>query len=276
MFRAIRRTATFAIAVLLVANLASAQITIRLRRDFVETYKNRITIEATFTVDRAHEKPNTPSKDGDLHIAGRAPEIKLPTVAEIMNAKDHGDAVDAIHDAETTGTPIAISGAWRIWAEHAGSDDQIQGKALQPFTTTNPDHVFEVHPVSTVGTIDTLPSLKPIQGFKYKDAEQAFFVYEQVRLDMHVTPTTVTLHTTGAGYNYVKFILELEEDPTFEVADGMFVRASVLDLEGELLARHRRMAFVAGSAPLQRIRTMRKGDQMSVIGIPRLNMAVLS
>jgi hypothetical protein len=35
-----------------------------------------------------HEDPNTPAKDGDLHIADRAPEVNLPTVGEIMNAKD--------------------------------------------------------------------------------------------------------------------------------------------------------------------------------------------
>ncbi len=32
-------------------------------------------------------KPNPPSKDGDLHVAGRTEEVGLPIVAEIMNAK---------------------------------------------------------------------------------------------------------------------------------------------------------------------------------------------
>ena len=274
--RRARRIAILAVVVLLVASAASAQITIRLRRDFVEQFKNRVTIDATFTVDKAHAKPNTPSKDGDLHIAGRAPEIKLPVVAELMNAKDHMDAVGAIHAVEGTGQTIPIKGAWRIWAEHAGSDDQIQGAALTPFTTTNPDHVFEIHPISEVGGLDTLPSLKPISGFNYKDAEQAFMKYEDIRLNLHVTPTTVTLHTAGAGFNYVKFIMELEEDPSFLVEDGLFVRASALDMEGELIARHRRMAIIKDSAAFEAIRTLHKGDQVTVVGVPRLNMAVLS
>jgi hypothetical protein len=271
-----RRIACLVILLGLVASVASAQITIRLTREFIEEHKNTVTIASTFTVDRAHAAPNSPSKDGDLHVAGRAPEIKLPTVAEIMNAKDHLDAVGAIHDAEGTGTPIPITGAWRIWAEHAGSTDQIQGAALQPFTTTNPDHVFEIHPISEVNHIDTLPSLKPIVGYKYKDADQAFSVYEQVRLELQVAPTTVTLNTSGAGYNYVKFILELEEAPSFFVDDGLFVLASVYNLDGEMIARHRRMVLLKGSAPYETIRLKAKGDQVTVVGVPRLNMAVLS
>lgn len=274
--RACRMGALTTAVLLLVASVASAQITITLRRDFVEKFKNRVTIDATFTVDRAHENPNPPSKDGDLHVAGRAPEIKLPVVAEIMNARDHMDAVGAVQNAQATGTPIAISGAWRIWAEHAGSDDQIQGAALSPFTTTNPDHVFEIHPISEVGGINTLPGLKPINGYTYKDAVTAFSKYEDIRLNLHVTPTTVTLHTAGAGFNYVKFIMELEEDPTFMVDDGLFVRSSALDLDGELIARHRRMAIVKDSPAFEAIRTMHKGDQVTVVGVPRLNMAILS
>src|SRR5438067_2867868 len=64
-------------------------IHITLRNAFITEYKNRATIDTTYTVDKAHPHPNPASKDGDLHIAGRAPEAGLPIVAEIMNAKFH-------------------------------------------------------------------------------------------------------------------------------------------------------------------------------------------
>ena len=51
---------------------ADTQIT--LKNSFIEKYKNRATITATYTVDAAHKKPNPASKDGDMHIAGRARE----------------------------------------------------------------------------------------------------------------------------------------------------------------------------------------------------------
>jgi hypothetical protein len=66
---------------------AQAQIEITLKKSFIEKYKDRATIEADFFVDKAHKKPDPPSKDGDMRIAGRSPEeIGLPIVAEIMNA----------------------------------------------------------------------------------------------------------------------------------------------------------------------------------------------
>jgi hypothetical protein len=48
-------------------------------------------------VDKAHKQLNPASKDGDLHVAGRAPETGLPAVAELMNAKTDPGAVDLIH-----------------------------------------------------------------------------------------------------------------------------------------------------------------------------------
>jgi hypothetical protein len=98
------------IAVLLLAPvLAQSQIIITLNNSFIEQFKNRATITATFTVDKAHAHPNPPAKDGDMHIAGRAPEIELPTVAEIMNAAMESSAVNLIHSVEGTGKTVQIT-----------------------------------------------------------------------------------------------------------------------------------------------------------------------
>ena len=87
---------------LLLPVAVNAQIQITLKNSFIEKFKDRATIDSTFTVDKAHKSPNPGSKDGDLHVAGRAPEIGLPTVSEIMNAKDEDGAVQTIHSAEQT------------------------------------------------------------------------------------------------------------------------------------------------------------------------------
>jgi hypothetical protein len=80
-----RITLTVAICLLFVL-AAQAEIEIVLNNDFIDKYKNRVTFDANYIVDKAHKDPNPGPKDGDLHIAGRASEIQLPTVAEIMNA----------------------------------------------------------------------------------------------------------------------------------------------------------------------------------------------
>ena len=53
--------------------VAQAQIEITLKKSLIERYKDRVTIDADFVVDKAHKKLNPPSKDGDMHVAGRSP-----------------------------------------------------------------------------------------------------------------------------------------------------------------------------------------------------------
>lgn len=207
-----------------------------------------------------------------MHVAGRAPEIGLPTVAELMNAKLRRDAVDLIKAKEGTGQAVPLSGVWRIWCEHAGTEAQIQGAPLVPFESTNPPHVFEVHPVTHIGTLDVVAdTLVPIVGFETKDAQTAFQTYENLPCHMDLGPTTTTLTTGMAGYNYVEFELELLETPR-AVPDGHMVLAKVRDLEGELLVHKRRMVLVKGSKADTEIGTQAPGATFHVLGIPRVNL----
>src|SRR5512147_2110123 len=49
--------------------LVSAKgIKIEINRSFIENYKNRVTIQATFTVDKAMQNPVAKMFDGDLHL----------------------------------------------------------------------------------------------------------------------------------------------------------------------------------------------------------------
>jgi hypothetical protein len=129
-----------------------------LKRAWIEQFKDRATIDATFTIDHAHPRPNPPAKDGDMHVAGRAPkEIGLPMVAETMNAADASEqgAVSTVHSNEDNGQFIAVSGAWRLWFEHPRSTGtQIQFAAVPPAANTNPDRCFEIHPLTKLGSND--------------------------------------------------------------------------------------------------------------------------
>ncbi|HEY6155913.1 MAG TPA: hypothetical protein VIV88_00590 [Gemmatimonadales bacterium] len=257
--------------------VSHAQIEITLKNSFIENYKDRTTIEATYTVDKAHRTPNPPAKDGDMHIAGRAPQIGLATVAEIVNAASESAAVALVHSVEGTGDTVHITGAWRIWCEHAGIVAQVQGKKLAPFTTTNPPHVFEIHPITQVGANTVLDSWVPIDGYTPKEAGAAFLNYEnrKSQITVNATRNTTTITTTMAGYNYVEFKMVLNGEQQ-EVADGRFVMAQVLDLQNELLVHNRRMVFVKGTAPEQKVQTLQAGDTLHVLGIPRIDLALVS
>jgi hypothetical protein len=263
------------LVVVALAVTADAQVEITLNNSFISEFQNRATITATYTVDKAHHKPNPASKDGDIHVAGRAPEIGLATVAEIMNAREEKPAMNAILAVEGTPQTVTITGAWRLWPEHAGGEAQIQGQELPKFTTTNPDHVFQIHPIITVNAIDVRDSFHPIDGFEPKDAENAFTRYENLRCRIMPGATTTKLMTNMAGFNYVEFAMDLVDEPR-ALADGTAVFASVSTLDGELLVRRRRMIFVKGTPPEQAVRTMHKGGHLHVLGIPRVDLALVA
>ncbi len=264
------------LALLVFPAIAHAEIEITLNNSFIEKYKDRATIDTHYTVDKAHAKPNPPKKDGDLHIAGRAQEVGLPVVAEIMNAAFEKEAVDWVHKVEGTGQSVNLSGAWRLWCEHGGRSVQVQGAPLETIETTNPEHVFEIHPVTRIGDLSVADSFRPIEGFQPKDADTAFNAYENLRNQIKPKAKTTTLITTMGGYNYVEFILELSQDEQLVVPDGRFVVASVLDLDGELLVRNRRMVFVKGTEPEKAVQGLKKGEQLHVLGIPRIDLSLLS
>jgi len=256
----------------------NAQIEITLRKSFIDSHKNTITMETNYFVVKAHPHPNTGAKDGDLHIAGHEKLAGLATVAEIMNAKDQEPAMNEIHAKEGTTTPVHIKGVWRFWCEHPGSEGtfkQGDAAAINDIHNTNPDHVFEFHPLVSVGDNDLLGSLKRIKGFKYKDATTAFNAYSNITCKLKDKQGKIVIQTNGIGYNYVDFWIEVLGSNQFVVADGRFVMCRVVDKEGEVIVNKMRMAFPINSTAEKKVRSLHEGDKMHVAGIPRIDMALI-
>lgn len=262
------------VAAFWLATPANAEVEIILQDSFIATYANRATIETGFIVDKAHKKPNSPAKDGDMHIAGRDNKAILPMVAEIMNAKEATGAVDRVHDEEGQNHALVVVGAWRLWNEHAGDSVFVQGSAVKKATTTNPDHAFEIHPVTSFDGIDVSDTLHPIAGFQEKDPEKAFTAYENLRSEISHSGSTTSIVSSMGGYNYVKFQMVLSEKPK-RVSDGALAFAEVHDLDGELLVRKRRMVFVGGTPPADAVKSADGGACFVVLGIPRIDLALV-
>lgn len=251
------------------------QTVITLKNSFIEQYKNRVTIDANFTVDKT-SKIHAPSQDGDIHIAGRAPEIGLAAVAEIMNAKlERRGAVKRVQSIEGTNTSIPLTGAWRIWSEHGGEDVEVQGDTVKPIESSGAAHVFQIHPVSKVEGRSITHTLAPTGGYQYKDADTAFTAYERTNCQIVPKPNTTTIITNKVGYNYTEFVIRLNEAPR-AVPDGTMVFADVENLQGEDLVKHRRMVFVKDTDAEGAVQGLHAGDTLHVIGIPRIDLALVS
>jgi hypothetical protein len=258
------------------SQVAPKHVKIEIGRPFIEHYQNRVTIHTTFTVDKAMSAPLPSSLDGDLHFSGRAPQVVLPIVAEIANAAEEKAAVDLAHRAADSHEPLRVSGIWRIWPEHAGSNPQIQGKPLPELDTDNPNHVFEIHPVMRIDGVSLLDSFKPIKGFTPGDAERTFGIYQKSTCTLQVTPKTVTIVADNGLYNDVEFIMKIAPDPPLVVRDGRFVIASAMDTHGKLLVDHLRMVFAIGTPPEEAVKHLKSGDQLQVYGLPRLDFAEIA
>jgi hypothetical protein len=256
-----------------------------LKNAFIEKYKNRVTVEIDFKVDHAHPKPNPISadgEDGDLHFSGRAPDVGLPMVAEIVNAVAPAQkaAVDLVHqkEKEQKKQNVRLAGVWRLWFEHppAGQGQQIQGQTIPIPENTNPDHVFELHPLTAIGDKTVPKSFAVIPKFTAYDADTAFGYYEKLPLAAKANASATLLSSVKAKYNYAEFVIELTSAAA-PVEDGFFALAKVLDREGNTVVDNaRRMAFPQGTSPAAIIKSRKKGDRLHVIGIPRLNLERIS
>jgi|SRR5215213_3091659 len=269
-------------ALLTSSSICRAEITVGLSKSFVNKYKDKATIPTTFKIDKHHNSPNpigSGSDDGDIHIAGRDSVVKLPMVAEIINGAKEPSALDFLLQS-TAGDKIPLIGVWRLWFEHPGSENQIQGEEISVPKNTNPDHIFEFHPVVKFGDFDVLNSFGPIEDeeaeFRGYSAEKAFAAYEKRPGTITKSKTAIMITSNKAGFNYVEFQMRLAGKPK-DVGDGYIVFANVYNANAKanddpVVEESRRMVFVKGSAPADAVKDLKKGNKLHVLGIPRVNL----
>jgi hypothetical protein len=260
-------------------------IIIELDNKFIKDHENRATITSEFTI-AGISAVHKPKNDGEVHIGGWAHDAGLPCVSEVMNAANLGKkAVDVFRKALSAKQKVTVTGAWRLWCEHAGLGDQVQAIGTEPSfplageAASNPDHVFEIHPVTTVKVGDkTTPATNAITstpGHTPHDAHKAFLQgYETLPCKITSKNGRTRITTRALGFNFTEFRIRLDEDPK-PLEDGHGVICTVSDTDGELLVRSRRMVFMKGTDADDRLQGLTKGKRMQVIGIPRISLKLV-
>jgi hypothetical protein len=267
------------------------QPSLTLRKSFVDSFKNRVTIDAQYNVWFSHKKPNPADKDGDIHCSGYDNKIGLPIVAEIMNAKDHLDAMDLLIANEGKGDPanakLKLTGVWRIWPEHLGNDDFFQSMKLSRTViqnkTTNPDHVFEIHPVTKLENFNLTSSLKNIDGYQPKDIWSVFGQIQNKIFTITSDKKTITISTRQIGNNYID--LWARVDQFWEVEDGAMAFCTILDSDfnpdidkvaDKLVSKKIRVVFVTDSEPYKQAAKKSGKHFVHILAIPRINLSLVS
>ena len=256
------------------------QTALVLKNAFIEANKNKATMSITLEVDHVLKKVHKIGRggdDGDIHMSGRSSDVGLPLVAEVMNAGLNVERT-VLADARNAdgGNTVAVSGVWRIWFEHPGGD-QIQGDDVPMPTDTNPDHVFEIHPISNFGGDSATDSFVPIPGYTAYDAQTAFTAYEKLRATIQSTDTSTTISASKTGFNYAEFTIQLAAAPTPSDDGGFLVLAKVMqDSEEPVVDELRRMVFAPNTPPAAVIANCTTGATLHALGIPRVNLERVS
>ncbi len=256
-------------------HLSAAEVL--LKNSWINKHKNRATTDITFRVDHAKAKPNKigeKSDDGDLHIAGRSFQVGLPMVVEIVNAGLPAlkPVLAAVGTAADLNANVSIAGVWRFWFEHPSAEPQQQGAPVDPPDNTNPDHVFEIHPVSRWADDPLDESFVPVPGFVAHSAATAFARYEKMVITVTKGASFTSFEAKKIPYNYTEFTMILTSAAK-AVDDGYMALAKIADLDGKVLVNSaRRMVFVGGTRPAQLVATAKKGTKFQALGIPRVNL----
>jgi hypothetical protein len=283
--RLFRQAFSIALSIFLLASELYPE-TLNLSPDFVSRCKNRATISIQFELDAHLTSPHAIGRsgdDGDIHMAGRAPEVQLPMVAEIMNAGQDPES-ESVRLMNNTGAgqTVPLTGVWRIWFEHPSAGDQTQGENVDVPANSNPDHVFEIHPITNfdgqdIADASLVPITAPSDGHAYDayPASVAFAAYEKLQATVSVSDSAISITAKKAGYNYTEFLLEPAGTPQ-PGDDGILVLANVYDVsdpEYPVTASPHRMVFVSNTEPAKQLQNLPPGQRLHVLGIPRVNLA---
>ena len=206
-------------------------------------------------------------------------------VAEVMNAADnHASAVTLVDSHEGKNTQVNVTGAWRLWFEHpASGETQAQDFTnLEVPGNTNPDHCFEIHPIVNFDGQALNSTFHDIAGYEPKDAKTAFSRYEKLTLNLRANASSVTLSSKMIGFNYVLFKMQLrgtakplkanDDNSTDGLQANMDVYEVNADDGDEPLASSVRAIFVANTQPASTVRNLGAGDELVVLGIPRVDL----
>jgi hypothetical protein len=162
--------------------------------------------------------------------------------------------VQVAKDAAQNHSMTPVEGVWRFWLEHPSTKPQTQGGAVPVPANTNPDHSFELHPITSIGAEDLGASFTEIPSFQPYPAKTAFQYYEGRTFTVSRSGAFTSIVGTKAKYNYAGFTFTVAGTPT-HVTDGWFVLATIDGVVND----PRRMVVADGTPPARLIATAQKG-----------------
>lgn len=266
----------FAVAISIVgfgAGSPFAQPVLKLKNTFIDQLKERATLTTQLTIDAVtgrHEQ----DEDGDRHIIGRSSDVGLRVIAEIKNAL-------SFQQAETValgsiGLSVPVTGVWRLWFEHPETTvDMIQFNSVSVGTSTNQKHVFELHPVLKIGSVDTKASVGFVNGYLPYTSAYAFFrdpskSYATGSIKVRRDATWTTLKCNTKAFNHVLLEAKLVSKAPLAGGDGTAATVTVMIGTQNLTMR---VITASGTKADIAINALTANKRFSLLAIPRIKLS---
>jgi hypothetical protein len=274
----VRNTVSLILSICIVSIYGNAQVTISLRRSFIDSIKNKITYTGNFKLVAESQDP---SENQFFNVSCTEPGIGLPIVACIVNAKTAKDAVSYVHFNSGVDKAVGMTGVWRLWTIHAGrtkgmekvdwdAKKQTQG-GIYKFKTNDPPHVFEINPLLQINKINCTSTLKKIK-FESTQPEKAFEAYSKATCTITNYDTRIIIQVSTPDIIYTDFWIKPVNEGLEETSDGRFLTCDVYNANGTIIAYSVRIGFVKGSDAEANVMNLGTYDKLHILAMPRINL----
>ncbi len=251
---------------------------LRLRKELVKQQANRALIATHGRFDHVKSTVNGLDADCDLHAPVRVDEIKVAVVSEFMNACSTG-LKPAQAEGLTQNDAAEIVGVFRIWFEHPGKKDDVltEEEELAPYTTSNPAHAIEIHPVVRAGGQDFFTAIGPIEkeGKQYKakgPTQLRMLLKRKVTIqefDGQDGDLYVSVESGCCLANYFRLDAVLTSAPK-KTEDGHLATVDIV-LGQTVVTRGLRLFSIAGTAADTALKPLKKNAKLTFWGITRMD-----
>lgn len=276
----------FAVLLGFLSSLSAAELW--LRESLVKERAGEILTSIEAIPVHIGEKAHPVDKDCDLHVPLRSEAIKVPMLGEIKNACSIPEGVTSTHWTEELRPlekkTVKAEGVFRVWLEHPPEEEgerQCECEELPLYTSSNPDHMVELHPLTRLDDKSFLDHVKAVEKGKKKykgsDGKRLTSTLEKKKITIQKETedgeSYIVIRGPKTGFNHWTLQATVKTTPK-KARDGHYFAVDVLS--GAKVVKVNLPAFtIAGTETDKKITKAKAGDKVTLFGLVRLDLKTI-
>ncbi len=275
------------VLLLLVAPSSLLAAEIWLRERVVKKHRHDILVTIRATPEHIGEKARPIEKDCNLHVPLRSKDIRVAILGGIKNACSQPERTPANYWSRKLkpleGQVLEAEGVLRVWLEHPpqGGKRQCECDPLPRYTSSTPDHMVQLHPLTRLGGISFLEMTRGVQK-----RDIPFIGHRGGKLPSTLNRRKISIRRVdkeGEPYIAVKgsrtgfshwTLLAVVMSVAEKRKDGHVFDVAVVHRDG-FMERNLRALTIMGTTADKSAGSLEVNDEVVLFGIMRLNLDVI-